>query len=264
LDHRVDIFAAGVSLFEALTLVSPFGRNTDAETLDAVRMAPLPDALSLREDLTPALEGAVRRATAKEPEERFASMQDLRAAVMDGPVASPFELGEWVESLCAPELLAFRGAPAAPIQELGTRSLAEFSRSAPLPVLPARAPAEPLAEPFAPAPRTAPRRRRQRLSRSRALGYGFLMGVLLVLLAVGVRVLTLPRRPSPPPTEAALAPPPPEHPPAPSPAPRVEAAAEPPPPPVREERPAPRPIRRREPKRPKAVEAAPVEKLRDD
>jgi serine/threonine protein kinase len=273
-DRRVDIFAAGVTLFEALTLVSPFARSTDAETLDAVRLATLPDPVLLREDLTATLQAAVQRATCKHPDERFASMQELREAIIDGPVASPFELGEWVESLCSAELAVFRGAPAAPIQELGTRSLAEPSRAAPLPGPLAPAPEAAFPEPFLSVPTAVRRRRRPHLSRSRALIYGFLMGVLLVLLAVGVRVLTLPRKAPPPPTEADLLPPPAEEPPepapvaappAPAPAPPIEAEAEPPTPaPVRAERPAPRPVRRREPKRIRAGEAAPVEKLRDD
>jgi serine/threonine protein kinase len=275
-DRRVDIFAAGVSLFEALTLLSPFARQTDAQTLDAVRLAPLPDPRTLRADLTPGLEAAVRRATAKEPDQRFGSMAELRDAIKDGPAASPFELGQLVESLCGPELAAFRGAPAAPIQELGTRSLAEFSKSAPLPGLPTPVPVLPTPlpepapqEPFIPVPRALTQRRPQ-LSRSRALVYGFLLGVLLVLLAVGVRLLTLPGRPPPPaplPTvEAPPAPPPaPEPTPLPVPAPPVEAVAEPAPPaPPHDERPAPRPVRRHEAKRPKPVEAPPVEKLRDD
>lgn len=117
IDHRVDVFSAGVTLFEALTLVSPFRRGTDAEVMDAIRGGPAPDAREFRAepDLGPIAE-ALGRAMARDPEHRFQDARALREAlVASGPGAAPSELGAFVELRCGALLARFAngGPPAA-------------------------------------------------------------------------------------------------------------------------------------------------------
>ncbi len=110
IDHRADIFAAAVTIFEALTNRSPFQKESDAQTLDAVRTEQLPDVRQERPDVTEAMAQALRTATARDPAARFPSASLLGDAFLDGPVASPRELGRFVEELGAEPLKALRAA----------------------------------------------------------------------------------------------------------------------------------------------------------
>jgi hypothetical protein len=102
-DGRADIFALCVTLFETLTGVSPFGRGTEAETMDAVREAKLPDPLKLRHDLGETLAGLLTAGVSRDPQTR-PTLARLRAAFSDGPVAAPEELGGRVRRLCGADL----------------------------------------------------------------------------------------------------------------------------------------------------------------
>jgi serine/threonine-protein kinase len=112
IDHRVDVYAASVTLYEALTGVSPFLRASDPETIDAVRTLILPSALGLRSDVSRAFADALARGASKDPAERFDRARALRDALLDGPVASPEEVGEWVTRLTGASAAAVEGEPA--------------------------------------------------------------------------------------------------------------------------------------------------------
>jgi non-specific serine/threonine protein kinase len=94
-DHRADIFALGVLLYEMLTGQRAFQRFSTAETQAAVLRDDPPPAPSGR-PLAPALDRLVRRCLAKRPEDRFNSARDLLfalEAVTSGtdPAAAPAE-----------------------------------------------------------------------------------------------------------------------------------------------------------------------------
>jgi len=94
-DHRADIFALGVLLYEMLTGQRAFQRLSTAETQAAVLRDDPPPAPSAR-PLPPALDRLVRRCLAKRPEDRFQSARDLvfaLEAVAPGsdPAAVPAE-----------------------------------------------------------------------------------------------------------------------------------------------------------------------------
>ncbi|AGC43211.1 serine/threonine protein kinase [Myxococcus stipitatus DSM 14675] len=108
LDARVDVFAASVTLYEALTGVSPFLRETDEATIQAIRGTELPDVTLLRPDVSPRVAEMLRRGAARERGLRLGSASDLLDGVLEGPVARPSELGALVERLCAAELAVFR------------------------------------------------------------------------------------------------------------------------------------------------------------
>jgi serine/threonine protein kinase len=80
-DHRADIYAMGVILFECFTGRKPF----NAEALfDLLRMhveAPPPSPRQLRPDLPPELEHVIMVALAKQPDQRFANAQAMNMAL---------------------------------------------------------------------------------------------------------------------------------------------------------------------------------------
>ncbi len=82
---RTDIFAFGAVLYEMLSGVRAFGRNTAAETMTAVLKDDPPDLTTQSSDpgrmVSPALERIVRRCLEKSPEQRFQSARDLSFAL---------------------------------------------------------------------------------------------------------------------------------------------------------------------------------------
>ncbi|QSQ26605.1 protein kinase [Pyxidicoccus parkwayensis] len=110
-DARADVFAAAVTLYQALTLSSPFQRETDPATMDAIRRESLPDVTHLRPDASARLRDTLQQGAARERELRLPSARALLDGLLEGPVAGPAELGALVESLCAAELALFRQPP---------------------------------------------------------------------------------------------------------------------------------------------------------
>jgi serine/threonine-protein kinase len=81
IDHRIDLWSAGVMLFEMLTGELPFPGNTYNEVLGMVLLEPHPDLHEKLEDAPDGLCSAIDRALAKERDDRYSSasemMQDL-------------------------------------------------------------------------------------------------------------------------------------------------------------------------------------------
>jgi len=80
-DHRVDIYSVGLSLYVALTGVSPFERDAPNESLMALLTEEVPPPSMLEPGIPPDLEKVVLRAMAREPDERFARVEELHAAL---------------------------------------------------------------------------------------------------------------------------------------------------------------------------------------
>jgi serine/threonine-protein kinase len=78
-DAHTDVYSLGVVLYELLTSEVPFpGENFVAVAMRHINEPP-PPIRDKRPDVPPRVEAAVRRAMAKEPEDRFASMSEFCA-----------------------------------------------------------------------------------------------------------------------------------------------------------------------------------------
>jgi len=80
-DPRTDIFAFGAVLYEMLSGVRAFRRDTAAETMTAVLNADPPELSNTAHQVSPTLERIVRRCLEKSPEQRFQSARDLSFAL---------------------------------------------------------------------------------------------------------------------------------------------------------------------------------------
>jgi serine/threonine protein kinase len=84
-DKRADVYSLGCVLFECLTGVVPYHRESDVAVLWAHVQEPCPPVGTLRSDLPPGMDEVVARAMAKSPDDRY---QTASAFVADlGQVA---------------------------------------------------------------------------------------------------------------------------------------------------------------------------------
>jgi serine/threonine protein kinase len=97
-DSRVDLFAAGLTLFYLATGRSAFARASPQETMKALQDEPLPLLETLRPDLPRELLEAISRATSKDPDLRFPSARAFREAL---PPPSPQERADVLGALVA-------------------------------------------------------------------------------------------------------------------------------------------------------------------
>jgi serine/threonine protein kinase len=80
-DSRADVFAVGIILWELFTGRRLFYGDTDYQTVELVRQARVPSIAALNPEIEPELEGVVRKALARDPEERYANAADLGDAL---------------------------------------------------------------------------------------------------------------------------------------------------------------------------------------
>jgi serine/threonine protein kinase len=76
-DHRLDVFALGVCLFETLTGRSLYRRQTEAATMRAVIMDPVPSLKERLPDVSDELDQILQKALAKEAGDRFATAEEF-------------------------------------------------------------------------------------------------------------------------------------------------------------------------------------------
>ena len=89
LDHRSDIFSLGIVLYELLTNGDLFAGENDFNTMDNVVHREIPAPSSVNPEVPPALDAVVFRALARQPHERYPSMDgflsDLESAAKHVP-----------------------------------------------------------------------------------------------------------------------------------------------------------------------------------
>ena len=80
-DHRADIFAIGIILWELFTGRRLFYGDTDYQTVELVRQARVPSIAALNPEIEPELEAVVRKALARDANDRYQSAADLGDAL---------------------------------------------------------------------------------------------------------------------------------------------------------------------------------------
>jgi len=103
-DHRADLFAAGIVLWELLANRRLFLAKTDVETVELVRKAEVPQLTKLNKDVTPEFEKIVMRALARDPKKRYTSAREFGDALADylfknGLKTTNYDLAQMVDHL---------------------------------------------------------------------------------------------------------------------------------------------------------------------
>jgi len=107
-DHRADLFAVGIILFELLTNRRLFLGATDAETVELVEAAEIPSVSKLNPDVPRELQLIVEEALAKNPKRRFSSAKVFsqrlaRWLSSENLTVTPHSLAEYLERLFSKE-----------------------------------------------------------------------------------------------------------------------------------------------------------------
>jgi eukaryotic-like serine/threonine-protein kinase len=82
-DHRVDIFAAGILLYELLTKQKPFPKSTDVESLIQSRKAKVLPPTTIDDRLPRDIDPILLRALAYDPEKRYPDARAFADALVD-------------------------------------------------------------------------------------------------------------------------------------------------------------------------------------
>jgi eukaryotic-like serine/threonine-protein kinase len=110
-DHRADVFALGVVLWEVLTGRRLFRRETELATMRAIVDDPIPKPSEVAE-VPPELEAVVMRALRKRRDARYASAHEMALALERYAFAhdgfSPQQVAGYMKGLFAPEFLQWR------------------------------------------------------------------------------------------------------------------------------------------------------------
>jgi serine/threonine protein kinase/pSer/pThr/pTyr-binding forkhead associated (FHA) protein len=107
-DHRTDIFSAGIVLYEALTMGSLYLEKNPAKLLERVRRAAIDPPSRRRPEIPGELDVLVMKALTPRPADRYQSANEFAEALADyqrrtAPEFSEQELGSLVESVLAGE-----------------------------------------------------------------------------------------------------------------------------------------------------------------
>jgi len=111
-DHRADVFALGVVLWEALTGRRLFRRETELATMRAIVDDPIPHPAEIAPSIPADLDAIVMRALRKRKDARYASAQEMAAALerfaFSNDGFSPMQVAAYTKSLFAAEYLQWR------------------------------------------------------------------------------------------------------------------------------------------------------------
>ncbi len=110
-DHRADVFALGVVLWEVLTGRRLYRRETELATMRAILDDPIPRPSEVA-DVPPELDAVVMRALRKRRDARFASAHEMAQALerfaFSNEGFSPLQVASYMKGLFAAEFLQWR------------------------------------------------------------------------------------------------------------------------------------------------------------
>jgi eukaryotic-like serine/threonine-protein kinase len=110
-DHRADVFALGVVLWEVLTGRRLYRRETELATMRAILDDPIPRPSEVA-DVPPELDAVVMRALRKRRDARFASAHEMAEALerfaFSNEGFSPLQVASYMKGLFAAEFLQWR------------------------------------------------------------------------------------------------------------------------------------------------------------
>ena len=100
LDGRADVYSLGCVLYECLTGVPAYDRDSEVALMYAHLLEPPPSACAKRGDLSPDVDAVIAKAMAKSPDDRYQTAKDLaiaaREALAARPAAAPLAAGATV------------------------------------------------------------------------------------------------------------------------------------------------------------------------
>lgn len=104
IDHRSDLFATAVVLFEMLAGRKLFQGDSDISVLDQVREAQVPAPSMYEEDVTPEIDEIVLKGLEKDPETRYQTAGEMARAIDQQlfnfkPAPTNLDLAAWVDGL---------------------------------------------------------------------------------------------------------------------------------------------------------------------
>jgi serine/threonine protein kinase len=110
LDHRTDIWAMGVVLYELLTGKPPVEAEGVGETLAAVLNKKAPPARTSRPDIPPELDAAVLKCLEHDPNDRWADVAQLARAIAPFGTGACATLPDSIEQTLRQQLRRYSGA----------------------------------------------------------------------------------------------------------------------------------------------------------
>jgi serine/threonine-protein kinase len=130
LNRRVDIFAAGIVLWEALTCERLFSGDTEGETIKRVLEQVVKPPSATNPTVTPEVDAIVLRALERDPAKRYATALEMAIALEDAvPLATPRKVGEWVHDTVQDRLV--QRASKVAVVESSVPNLTEVSEPTP-------------------------------------------------------------------------------------------------------------------------------------
>ena len=99
IDHRADVFAAGICAWEALTGRHLFSADDPARVISKLLEMPIALPSEVVSDIPPGVDAIVMRALERDPDKRFQTAREMAIAFEDAidPIRAR-KVGEWVES----------------------------------------------------------------------------------------------------------------------------------------------------------------------